>query len=426
MPPSGIVSADLTLDKLYYFAVDDSHIWRAVSFGGGNAVWTSMQGVSNIPTAGGRFLAVCCSPLNAGIIYALAVDGSGVTYCGRSSTFGTTWVWTEVTTQTGKEYTASYQVSSTYTHTGYNQNANLACTHPKPSGAQCIAIAGRYHATPTAGGAWYSMSAEDATTIPSAGCELWTYDDTIPHTAAFRALGFGAAADAALNDYFGAGNYNIWLRAGTNDDFPMPNEEARVRTVFYQGHGFAGLSCWAEEWAFFDYPSYPRALSCGYTNDNYVYVGTQEGIFKSIDGGFTWETLTGSFGANDLRVDNPANGVVRFWATDGKLGYFQDDDLFYIDSVTETPDMNANRIAQYGTFLWVCTGTTVKRRYVGSWTTQLTGLLQPQGIKVYNNGATVVCVDTTGFWYSADYGVTWTNKKGSHATAGSHTIHLLT
>jgi len=410
MPPSAPTDADLARDSSAYYVVEESSIWKATNLGT-TPTWTEVATPASLPETGGKFLAVRCSKLTSGLVYALATAIGGRTYCGRSSTAGATWSWTFVQTQTGRDYTATHQ-SSTSGADGYHEHTHTRLgDDDAPINPICMAIQynDSYFPDLLGGAADDIISAGDSTFYSTAiggyANDLWG--------------GNGISQRAAvLNDYFGVGG---WVARGDSWATNMYNDPARVKVRIDTNRAST-----AQSWVFWGYPSYAHALAVAPTNDNYVYIGTSQGIYRSSNGGFNWGALTEEFGANDLLVDDAVAGVVYFWNTEGNLGYFSDAALTYIDGVgTESPDQNTGRIAKFATYMWVLTSGMLKQRYMGAWTTKATGLANEQGLRVYNNGVDLVFADDAGVWYSHDRSSSWTNKKGDLITPATRRIHLV-
>ena len=166
--------------------------------------------------------------------------------------------------------------------------------------------------------------------------------------------------------------------------------------------------------------STPNALDVSRTNNNYVYVGTENKVWKSTDGGITWAQSL-DHGSFDLAVDPQLAGVYYHWSTTGNLELVVADTVSGSALDTETPaniplrvarDLNSGR-------LWTLDSqTTLRMRNLGSWSDLDTGLSGSRGLHAYLGGK-LIYLDAATILYSADYGATQADKTGGWSGFGS-------
>src|SRR5690606_1005068 len=74
-------------------------------------------------------------------------------------------------------------------------------------------------------------------------------------------------------------------------------------------------------WVFWNVPQpvVCTAMAVAPSSPNWIYVGFEEQIVRSRDGGELWEEVSGDYGAYDIAVDPFNNSIITFWTPDGEL-----------------------------------------------------------------------------------------------------------
>lgn len=219
-----------------------------------------------------------------------------------------------------------------------------------------------------------------------------------------------------FDDYFGVGNHNPASGLATM-------RTSGPTRVSFGGADFSKATLTAAVYVFWNYPDVekPTALDVARTNNQYIYVGTSNKVFKSTDGGFTWAESLGDHGSNDIHVDPQLAGVYYHWATDGSLELVIADVVSGAALDTETPievglrlarDLNSGR-------LWTLdSSATLRVRYNAVWSDLDTGLSGARGLHAYLGGK-LIYLDGSAIMYSTDYGATQADKTGDWSGFGS-------
>lgn len=238
-----------------------------------------------------------------------------------------------------------------------------------------------------------------------------------------------------LDDYFGPYDTEWFSESLYNS---LPKDPARVKidmglyhsSILY--HPFdpppGPWGVRGESWVFWNKPSstMPRAFDYADTNHNWLYVGLDQKIRASEDGGQTWfdfTTESAGNGANDLRVDPQNANAVYIWSDTGNLDLWLKDTEGLAGTkqlsaiMTETPNTDFLRIAKNHTgIIWaIPNGSEIIKRENSGNVAQLTGTVSGRGLHYYYDGH-LIFEDDTEIYVSDDNGVTWTAKKGDWST----------
>jgi len=440
--PSAPIDADLgEWDKISYFVLEEGAIWRTQNLKeAGAATWTQVWDSASF--GGGTFGALmrlrCAPGTPSQIVYALGwgendATGDKMPFILRSENNGLTWsqIWLDVTL-TERDYTTVRQ-NYLYHRTG-GWAVGTTLTIPRLSGFSVLAMAYTFEYLNPVGDCRIfvnGLGSGDATDYMDGS--RGTNPAASPTGFANGIYGYNnAACEAVLTDYFGS-----WSRA-INGSINMPDEDARI----YVDVGFDGIG-WtypanpsdtlATVYIFWDKPSVvmPKALDVARANPNVLFIGLQDKIITSIDGGFNWTILIDTHGAYDICVDPQLGGVIYYWSTDGELrcaiaGVPQ---AALLTGETGGEDAGFLRIARdFNTGkIWAVHNGDLKLRNLGSWSTQKSGLVQGRGLKAFYASPTKLAVlDDSDIYLSLDAGATWANKKGGWSGyAAPKTIHLL-
>ena len=170
------------------------------------------------------------------------------------------------------------------------------------------------------------------------------------------------------------------------------------------------------------------------TNANTLYVGCEDRIYKSLDGGFTWTAMPSYLvggtptwdGATDICIDPLLGGVIYYWCTDGKVkcAIASDTPIDLLTATRQDNPLTIGRDINSGK-LWAITPTNLQMRDMGSWATQVASVMGGRGLRAYLGGK-VVYLDATKINYSANYGSSYADKTGDWSGfSDPKTIHLL-
>lgn len=169
-----------------------------------------------------------------------------------------------------------------------------------------------------------------------------------------------------------------------------------------------------------------RAFDVAPTNTNWLYLGLKDKILKSEDGGFTWDTLTDEYGANDIRVDNLIAGWIFVWTTEGEL-------ISLLDGVfnqlfdTETPYDQYGRIGRIPNWgdVWYLKEDSFHRYALGSSSLLASDLSEARGLFTAL-GRKLIYIDNNAIYYSDDGGNTVKDITGDWAAYSGPISSFLT
>jgi len=427
MPPSAIIDTDIAeLNNALYYAIEEASIWKTDNLTtAGAATWTEVWTDADFQgdTFGG-LLRVRVAPATAGLVYVIGwgkeTGSDAKPFVLRSSNSGLTWSQTwidEVLTE--KPYTVTHRQGA------WTDPGGVSIPHTRIATGTTYEVWAMAWKTETTDvtNPQYGLTGS-ANTIhnfsTSAEVESTVYgheNDLMDSTDQTTARGW-------LDDYFGVGSWS--LTAGINRD--MPNGAARVNVRLDSAWGATNPVWQADTWVFWNYPSVigAKAFDVSRGNSNLLYLGLEDKIIKSDDGGFTWSDWYTTEGANDICIDPQIGGAVYTWDTLGQLilifgGVFNS--LFDTETPLEVP-LRIARAINSGK-LWMATGgTTIKMRNLGVLTTQSTGHSSATGLHAYL-GDKLIFVDGTDIWTSEDGGTTWSAKKGAWGYAGGVNAHRM-
>jgi hypothetical protein len=217
-----------------------------------------------------------------------------------------------------------------------------------------------------------------------------------------------------LDEYFGS-----WTHFDSNPvEKPMPKNAARVNLKFYVDilsyDPQPGGSMVLTTWVFWNKPSpnMPKALAVSPTTTTWLYVGFNDKIMMSEDGGVNWYDFYTPHGAFDICVDPQLAGAIYYWSTDGNLnllvkqsiGGSEEGKLTSTGLMTETALDDFGRVDRdpsSGRLLAIPNGTTLKMRNNAVNTDLKTGLVNGHGLHVYS-GYKMIMVDGSEVWISDD------------------------
>jgi hypothetical protein len=167
----------------------------------------------------------------------------------------------------------------------------------------------------------------------------------------------------------------------------------------------------------------PSALDYAPTNHSWWYVGLNDKIMASEDGGETWFEFYTSHGAYDVHVDPQIAGALYYWSSDGNLNLLMKQTLGAAGVLTSTGLMTESalnvplRIARdpsSGRLLGLPNGTVLEMRNLGTNSDLKTGLSGARGLHAYP-GQKIIFLDNANIWISDNLQAatpTITAKKG--------------
>jgi len=432
MPPSAPIDSDVSGTTLY--VLESNGLWAGSPVGTGDAVWTQLLDAADYPDLTG--LTFGRVRVAGATIYVTAGTGSeggtGDAYMFVSNSAGITWNYYLIATDEIeiKPYTMDVRPWALVGDTVSNHD--IPVLHRRYDGEQAKnpwavgytfnSLSGEvwdtrvklYGALPNAG--VNMVPGVDGTMYSYEGPLVFLNQDLPDYEKYTLTVGY-------LDDYFGVGGWDYLV--GLQTSMPMAAERVYlgyvVGTAAAYGNPdtviYSGVS-----YALFRYPQpmVPIALDYAPSNPRWVYVGTENKILRSMDGGVTWEALFTDAGANDIRVDPQLAGVFYTWRTTGAL------EQIVAGAVnatldTETPIRTPLRLARAANSgkLWALkSGTTLRLRNLGAWSDQQVGLAGATGLQAYL-GDKLIFVDSANIYVSDDGGTTIALKKGGWTDYGN-------
>lgn len=373
-----------------------------------------------------------------GVVNQSAAEADVVVFYSHDA--GTTWGYSIAVADapfTFNSYTVTYAVSNIVTAAG---DAQLVSSHVREGDALVannpLAVVFTHHWTDL--GAWLYFGRGDGGALTNDILNATAFDDLDLYThVAFRELATAAASQAALDSYFGVGGWTSW--APMHGWSTFPKEAARTQVTSFRNHCGTPGSFSHESWVFWNKPSIvaPKGFDIGKHNHMIVYVGTEDKIFKSTDGGAHFVEHIASDGANDIEchlAQSLADEEITFWsATTGELirtvgGVVAG---VYGGVLDVTPQPTPFRIASdpiNGFPIWVLEhqGSDVyklRKSVDGAVWSDITvdgstSLSGARSLKEYAMAGTlqrrIILLKSNGIWYSTDE-ATFTNKIGDYA-----------
>jgi hypothetical protein len=436
MPPSVIIDTDLDpYDNTILYAIEQEATWKATALGGGNAVWAQVYDVADFDPALGSGLVldrIRCAQNTEGLVYAIghALKTDGVTYaefCGRSSNAGLTWNWVEIgeIVDPGEGFTLGEiqdidpahnndLILASYTGGGGEVNINiqfdpvgsfpytnshveLILPEALPLGVGSLTL--EYDAI----GEWPSLNYDTSGNAPPVfdhrlGSPYIVTGSFTPVTGGYHFSGHvnpNEMVDPSVMHLGWFYGYNGRWQGNTGADL-----HGQVLNLVIDGVEYtSGVS---------------RAFDVAPMNGNWLYYGATDKIWRSIDGGNTWEAMIDDLGAYDVCVDPQAAGVIYIWSSVGGLNLIVDGNInAALD--TETAKNAPLRLARdpgSGKLWALKNGADLRMRNLGSWTDQGSGYSGATGLHAYA-GNKLIFVDAGEIYISDDGGVAVTAKKGT-------------
>lgn len=432
--PTGIVDMSLApwSNDILFYCTETKIIKTSNLTTVGAATWETVFDVAdNYPAVTNwEFRQIKCTNTE-GLIYAVALalvsgDTDYTIFFVRSSSNGVTWqVVPTGITNTPKAYTVTTnsgvsaddggQTVTRQTHERIGTDTN------EPWG-----IAWRVSGSVGAGSQFTQWpAAPTPTQINNFGGT--NYTTTTMAVVAINSSVTSATVEGWFDEYFGGVEgvaWRDWLGAGSGS---MPNDEARILIAVLTA---AATPLTIDTFAFWKETDPGSAVfDFARTDNDWVYIGSETEIYKSIDGGWTWTVLSVSYGADDILVDPQAAGVIYFWATDGTFSCMVAGQVQALPTLTSIRYRRHTRIAKQlnGGKIWTIDGGGILKEHdLGAWTSRVTGVIEGCSLRAYLGSPVVlVYLDSTKIWYSTT-GSSFTNKTGGWAGfANPIAIHLM-
>ena len=429
MPPTAPIDSGLSpTNSLIYWVLESASIWLTENLGGGTSTWVEKYTAAAFETLMGcsnaTFKRIRVPEDNmVGVLVSAQASGEEdfTAYFLVSNSRGATWNAYEIEDGlTGKEYTVDTKTINITSRVGFWSTNGWAEFTRKGDDENTYNPWALAFSVTSINNPTMSLDPRDQNSTPGhpgEGNSIHTYYDGagggagVVHGGGNSLMGGGGAAgEAYLDDYFGVGG---WTHVGGIDTHNLPKEANRIY-CFGQNYGWFNppLTASITFWVFWNVPSpsMPSALDYAPTNHAWWYVGLNDKIMASEDGGVTWTMVWDSTGAYDICVHSTAAGYIYIWSTTGGLNGLKketgQETMVLVDNslMSETALNVPLRIAHdasTGRLLAIPNGTTLKQRYLGAVTDLKTGLTGGTGLHVYT-GQKLIFLDNADIWISDD------------------------
>jgi hypothetical protein len=435
MPPAAIVDTDLNpYDDTILYVIEEGAIWKATTLGGGLAVWDQIYDVANFDATLGTGLVldrIRCALDTEDLVYAIghALKVDGITYaefCGRSSSGGESWWWTEIgeIEDPGEGFTLGEiqdidpshnndLVRAEFTGGGgvvnitieFDSDGSFPYTEakvevilpePLPLGIGSLPI--EYDAI----GNWPSGDYDDDGNCPP----FFDFQIGAPYvvTGSFSVIEGGYHFSGNVNPNYMTDPSILHLgwfygRSGRWLGNVGAVLQGQMTNLTING---------------IEYKSEPgRGFDVARTNGNWLYYGATDKIWRSQDGGNAWEAMIDDLGAYDICIDPLLAGVIYIWSSIGGLNLIVNGGI-NASFDTETPTNVPLRLARslHSGNLWALkSGAILRMRENAAWIEQGSGYAGATGLHVYM-GDKLIFVEAGNIYSSNDGGTTVTAKKG--------------
>ncbi len=449
MPPTQIIDDDCENGAVFY-ALEYTTLWRLDNPGAETRTWTEILNAAKFTEIGLGDANIQLSRVRVvgGRLYVVAVGGWGDNrdlYILRSANAGLTWDWTFIDSAVIaiKPYTVTKGVET------LANSARVSIPIDKPTEDAIPYIMAerknhsRYNCGYTGTGSW------------GIGMPL-TPENYVNQFGSGTASETEEVVNTWRNDIFGGsgGNdfVNVTLKSWCDAEFGTLNTVHGTpggweQFVWQTGSGMLadagyigaqnnyGSPIEFEWWILWNTPEplAPLGFDVAPTNNNWLYIGTENAIIKSDDAGHTWTAIITDYGADDIKVHPTAAGAITFWATDGNLyhavnGVLQG--MLMYGSRAKVP----LRITQSpsGGELYVLAASDsfyeLKKRAGGAWTTLLSPITNARALRYYykTSAGILLFLTAADIVLSVNGGASFSYKKGGWTTYGGPVnIHLL-
>lgn len=444
-PAGEIIDAELSeIDNDVYYVLADDGVWKTDNLTGG-ADWTQVYDIADFTLGTDvKFYRIRLAPGSSTLVYVIASaddDGTRKVCCGRSSNGGETWTWNAIGEVDGNVRTINIdntidlvQGGTTTTIESYEGGTGITFEVEFTGGTfQYTKAQAWCELDPQPDwGSWLAFSYDFLGESPSQGYDT---DGDRPPRLQYQSFGRPVRNEVETpidGGYHIEGEVNYTEANFADKLFRLgwestsvgrwENSESATRLGTVVNFTLNGVTYSGE-------PSY--AFDVARTNNQWLYLGTPDGIYKSENGGFDWTLVTDDHGALDICVDPQLAGVIYYIATDQALylrvngllqGAALDSGLgWYGAPLRVARDLNSGR-------LYVLKGGVLRCRNLGVWTDSASpGMLyNPRALHAYVGGK-IIFLGSVNIYYSDDYGATFTSKNGGWAYGGGakRNAHLM-
>lgn len=446
-----VVDFDISLDRNNAIAISTSKIYKCSDFlTVAPSTWTEVFDAATEMTGGtgGQVLRVHWSPIVPNTVFVLAAcEGASAdvsdAYMLISTDAGETWTQNLIKQSAGNREPLTLNTQNwTLTKPGAGR-VNGYSTHPRKGDDVSPtynphAIAATWTRTGDIEVGWELRESVGMTPPESAFINRFQTSGVAPpdrplvHRESSLTAGEVTILEDFLTETFGGAEGVGWDydTSGITRNFDTNEERVRVGHTAGDGTGSAFITDYVF-WGVAD-PGIPACMDVA-NNGTWLYVGFEDSIYKSEDGGVNWfQVLASTYfvngGAYDLHVDPQLAGVIYYWNAEGFLSYLSAGTPGVL-GLTEAPDKTPLRIAKaqnYGA-IWALTEGDIQKRELGNWSVQDTYTPAGRSLRTYTGGTgqRLIFVDYSTVQLSNDAGATWADKTGNITDAELVTAHLM-
>lgn len=451
MPPSAIIDADIdAVDPSLYYALEIDSLWKTENLdAAGAATWSEALTPTivnalllltyNETYAAVTFLRVRAAPSTAKLVLVMLVAqdtvgaATGDVYVARSANAGNSWTIALVgeTALNISDFIVEYE-PITATESGADKLTSRVCTrHDDGDDVNPWAIvyytADRYSnaADDRIGFTFGGFDADDFSELmgaPAYSSEDYRYNMNGLLTVgerttllAFLVSEFSASYDSGTPNYqLDAARVTAWIKSTISaNNVPYT---VKLYTVWRAPNNL-------------NPNENARALDISRTNSSWVYIGVNDAIWRSTDGGYNWTKILDTEGAVDICIDPQLAGVIYYWNTDGDLccliGGTAKETILSGSAVNYSPFRVARALS---TGALICIdGTTLKIRDLGAWANVATDVDDGRGLRAYNGSYPIyIYLDASKIWHIDASDMTPLDITGTWAGYGNpRVIHLM-
>jgi hypothetical protein len=454
--PSAPIDSDLPLgERDIFYVLEDASVWKTENLTeAGVATWTEVYTLTQFASASGasnaHFLRLRAP--TASLIYVLAYGGDSEdnlkAWIVRSSDGGTSWavyqveadmgtmsgMWTLLETICWTVETSTITIQSVGEGLSFTFQAGGDIQFPSIQTAAVLQLSeelplGEFTLEYDVIGDMPSVDYdEDGDMYPYAQSAGGTsYNNQIFDDIVVTPISGGVHVSGTFHTDLGGGSTYLdrtkmaigyfFGYVGHWSQFGAPDRTFVVQNLTADGVAFEG--------------SIYMCMDVARTNNNWLYIGLEDRIVASEDGGASWFLFYSVHGALDVCVDPQLAGALYYWSTDGNLNLLikgATGSLGVLNAeglITEpSPIRLFGRIARdpsTGRLYGLVDGTALHVRNLGSNTVLKTAMTRAHGIHVYAGGNKMIFCTWTDIFISDDLRAaspTITSKLGIWAAPG--------
>lgn len=448
MPPTAIIDDDHEKGSTIYYALEQSAVWRLDNPATGSGVWTQVMTAAALGAFGLVSAKFNRIRVQGGRVNVLVTEGSSPfnLWILQSTTGGISWLTPRLVSSAAisvKPYT--YQMQSITVH---RDPTYLTFTKPASDAVPYGIVERRWGDNASfeasfglayyTGDVYWPPSPVEAyinrfqSGAATSSKDHWHvfFNGSIGNTNTIKAI-----VDGWVTAEYGAEGLATWQWGSPAQGSTMSSAAESVRLgvkVDSQDRGEHSFDM-GVYWNVPE-PVVPLGFDVAPANNNWMYIGLETSIIWSSDGGYTWQTLTSSYGADDIRVNPLLAGVFAFYAPGGTL-YQSINGAVQTLLAGSVRVKRPRRIAYNGSggeiFVLHPTAAdtfSAKKRALAAWSDLETGIAGARCLRVYQKagGSYVMFCTGTNIRFSANSGATFADRKGDWAGYGSPVgIHLL-